>query len=126
MPYKMFYSKESIKPARPLQRPLRLLPLGSGAVADSASQTSKHIADCQIPAWFPFVPGGEAIGLGPLWTPALDWMTTPAGQDAAAVGARQGCTISICAREKAASWAAPAAIWRAAPGSKCWGSMGSR
>ena len=42
-------------------------PLGSGAVAESAGRTSKHIADCQIPMWSPFVPGGEAIE-GRRWT----------------------------------------------------------
>ena len=35
--------------------------LGSGTVADSAGRTRKQIADCQIPMWAPFVPGGEAI-----------------------------------------------------------------
>jgi hypothetical protein len=48
-------------------------PLGNGMVAGSAGQTLKHIADCQIPIWAPFVPGVEAID----WRAvdrALDWM----------------------------------------------------
>lgn len=48
-------------------------PLGNCIVAGSAGQTRKHIADCQIPMWAPFVPGGEAID----WTAVdrgLDWM----------------------------------------------------
>ena len=32
------------------------------------ASTRKHIADCQIPMWSPFVPGGEGIVLGRLWT----------------------------------------------------------
>ena len=50
-------------------------PLGSGAVAESAGLTRKHITDCQIPMWSPFVPGGEAIDWAAV-DRALDWMTT--------------------------------------------------
>jgi len=45
--------------------------LGSGTVADSAGRTRKQIADCQIPMWAPFVPGGEAI----------DWAAVDRGLD---------------------------------------------
>ena len=48
-------------------------PLGSGALADSAGQTRKHITDCQIPMWSPFVPGGEAIDWAAV-DKALDWL----------------------------------------------------
>lgn len=75
-------------------------PLGSGIVAETASRTRKHIADCQIPMWSPFVPGGEAID----WTAVdkgLDWME----KYACCAGCEGGggppdCTIRICARER--------------------------
>ena len=75
-------------------------PLGSGAVAESAGQTRKHISDCQIPMWSPFVPGGEAMDWAAV-DRALDWMTTYAR----CAGCRSGggppdCAIRICAREK--------------------------
>lgn len=71
------------EPINPPQSPLApccgilcdTCPLGSGAVAESASQTRKHITDCQIPMWSPFVPGGEAIDWAAVDC-ALDWMTT--------------------------------------------------
>jgi len=75
-------------------------PLGNGAVAKSADQTRKYIADCQIPMWAPFVPGGEAI----------DWKAMDQGLEwvqkyATCAGCRNGggppdCTIRICARER--------------------------
>ncbi len=75
-------------------------PLGSGAAAKSAGQTKKHIADCQIPMWSPFVPGGESI----------DWATVDRGLEwmqryACCAGCKNGggppdCAIRICAREK--------------------------
>lgn len=75
-------------------------PLGSGTVAESASRTRKHIADCQIPMWAPFVPGGEAID----WTTVdrgLDWMQ----RYARCAGCQNGggpldCAIRICALER--------------------------
>ncbi|OPY53332.1 MAG: hypothetical protein A4E49_01439 [Methanosaeta sp. PtaU1.Bin112] len=75
-------------------------PLGSGAVAESAGQTRKHISDCKIPMWSPFVPGGEIID----WTAVdrgLDWME----KYAVCAGCGNGggppdCTIRICARER--------------------------
>ena len=75
-------------------------PLGSGAAADSAGLTRKHITDCQIPMWSPFVPGGEAIDWASV-DKALDWMTTYAR----CAGCRNGgglpdCAIRICARER--------------------------
>lgn len=75
-------------------------PLGSGAVAESAGLTRKHITDCQIPMWSPFVPGGEAIDWATV-DRALDWMTTYAR----CAGCRNGggppdCAIRICARER--------------------------
>jgi len=75
-------------------------PLGSGAVAESASQTRKHISDCQIPMWSPFVPGGEAIDWAAV-DRALDWMATYAR----CAGCWNGggppdCAIRICARER--------------------------
>ena len=75
-------------------------PLGGGAVAKSAKQTRKHISDCQIPMWSPFVPGGEAIDWAAV-DKALDWMTTYAR----CAGCRNGggppdCAIRICAQER--------------------------
>ena len=75
-------------------------PLGSGAVADSAASTRKHITDCQIPSWSPFMPGGEAIDWAAV-DRALDWMTTYAR----CAGCRGGggppdCAIRLCARER--------------------------
>ncbi|MDD4161122.1 MAG: DUF3795 domain-containing protein [Methanothrix sp.] len=75
-------------------------PLGRGTVAETAGQTRKHIADCQIPMWSPFVPGGEVID----WTAVdrgLEWME----KYACCAGCENGggppdCTIRICAREK--------------------------
>ncbi len=75
-------------------------PLGNGAVTKSADQTRKYIADCQIPIWSPFVPGGEAID----WTAVdrgLEWMH----KYACCAGCRNGggppdCTIRTCARER--------------------------
>jgi hypothetical protein len=75
-------------------------PLGSGTVAKTAGQTRKHIVDCQIPMWSPFVPGGEVID----WTAmdrGLEWME----KYACCAGCENGggppdCTIRICAREK--------------------------
>jgi len=70
-------------------------PLGSGAVAESAGQTRKHITDCQIPMWSPFVPGGEAIDWAAV-DKALDWMTTYAR----CAGCRNGGGPPDCARER--------------------------
>ena len=75
-------------------------PLGNGAVAESAGQTRKHITDCQIPMWSPFLPGGEAIDWAAV-DRALDWMTTYAR----CAGCQNGggpadCAIRICARER--------------------------
>jgi len=75
-------------------------PLGSGAVAESASQTRKHIADCQIPMWSPFVPGGEAIDWKAM-DRCLEWLQ----KYACCAGCKNGggppdCTIRICARER--------------------------
>jgi hypothetical protein len=75
-------------------------PLGSGSVAEAAAKTRKHIVDCQIPMWSPFVPGGEVID----WTGVdrgLDWME----KYARCAGCESGggppdCTIRICARER--------------------------
>jgi hypothetical protein len=75
-------------------------PLGSGTVAESAGQTRKHIADCQIPIWAPFVPGGEAIDWKAM-DRGLEWMQ----RYACCAGCQNGggppdCTIRICARER--------------------------
>ncbi len=75
-------------------------PLGSGAVAESACLIRKHITDCQIPMWSPFVPGGEAIDWAAV-DKALDWMTTYTR----CAGCRNGggppdCAIRICAHER--------------------------
>ena len=75
-------------------------PLGSGAVAESAGRTQKHIAACQIPMWAPFVPGGEAIDWAVV-DRGLDWMQ----RYARCAGCRNGggppdCTIRICAQER--------------------------
>ncbi len=75
-------------------------PLGSGAVAGSAGQTRKHIADYQIPTWAPFVPGGEAIDWKAI-DQGLEWMQ----KYTSCAGCRNGggppdCTIRICARER--------------------------
>ena len=75
-------------------------PLGSGAVAESAGLTRKHITDCQIPMWSPFVPGGEVIDWAAV-DRALDWMIVYSR----CAGCRNGggppdCAIRICAREK--------------------------
>jgi hypothetical protein len=75
-------------------------PLGGSIVAESASRTRKHITECDIPNWAPFVPGGEAID----WTAVdlgLAWMETYAR----CAGCENGggppdCTIRACAREK--------------------------
>jgi hypothetical protein len=75
-------------------------PLGSGAVAESAGRTRKHIADCQIPMWSPFVPGGEVIDWAAM-DRGLDWMekyTCCAGCGNG--GGPPDCTIRICARER--------------------------
>ena len=95
---------EFLKPAESQLGPCGILcdacPLGSGAAADSAASTRKHITDCQIPAWSPFVPGGEAIDWAAV-DRALDLMTTYAR----CTGCRCGggppdCAIRICARER--------------------------
>jgi hypothetical protein len=75
-------------------------PLGSGTVAESAGRTRKHIEDCQIPMWSPFVPGGETI----------DWAAVDRGLNwiqkyACCAGCQNGggppdCAIRICARER--------------------------
>jgi hypothetical protein len=75
-------------------------PLGSGIVAESANLTRKHIADYHIPAWAPFVPGGEAIDWAAV-DRGLDWMQ----RYACCAGCQNGggppdCSIRICAREK--------------------------
>ena len=75
-------------------------PLGSGAVAESAGLTKKHIVDCQIPMWSPFVPGGEVIDWAAV-DRGLDWME----KYAVCAGCGNGggppdCTIRICARER--------------------------
>lgn len=75
-------------------------PLGNGTVAESASRTKKHIVECQIPMWSPFIPGGETID----WTAVdrgLEWME----KNACCAGCANGggppdCTIRICARER--------------------------
>jgi hypothetical protein len=78
--YRTKYHYRTLEPTQSYLAPCGILcgacPLGSGALAESAGRTRKHITDCQIPMWSPFVPGGEAIVLGRLWTPALEWMTT--------------------------------------------------
>jgi hypothetical protein len=75
-------------------------PLGNGAVAENASRTRKHISDCQIPMWAPFVPGGEAIDWAAV-DQGLEWMQ----KNACCAGCNNGggppdCTIRICARER--------------------------
>ncbi len=75
-------------------------PLGSGAVAKSASQTRKHITDCQIPMWSPFVPGGEAID----WS-AVDRGLEWAEEYARCAGCSNGggppdCAIRVCAKDR--------------------------
>jgi hypothetical protein len=77
-----FFSALMTEPSNPIQDqfgPCGILcgscPLGSGAAADSADQTRKHITDCQIPMWSPFVVGGEAIDWAAV-DRALEWMTT--------------------------------------------------
>lgn len=75
-------------------------PLGSGTAAKSAGQTKKHIADCQIPMWSPFVPGGESIDWAAV-DQGLEWMQ----RYACCAGCKNGggppdCSIRICAREK--------------------------
>jgi len=75
-------------------------PLGTGTVADCASQTKKHIVDCKIPMWSPFFPGGEIID----WTVVdlgLEWME----KNARCAGCRNGggppdCAIRICSRDR--------------------------
>ncbi len=75
-------------------------PLGSGTAAESASQTRKHIYDCQIPAWSHLVPGGEAIDWAAV-DRALDWMTIYARcAGCHSGGGPPDCTIRICARER--------------------------
>ena len=99
-------------------------PLGSGAVAESASQTRKHITDCQIPMWSPFVPGGEAIDWAAV-DRALDWMTTtPAAPDAGTAAARPIVPSGSAPGRGTTSCAAPAPIWRVAPNSIGWESTG--
>jgi hypothetical protein len=75
-------------------------PLGNGAVAESARQTRKHIADYQIPMWAPFVPGGEDIDWAAV-NRGLEWMQ----EYTSCAGCRNGggppdCTIRICASER--------------------------
>ena len=75
-------------------------PLGSGKVSESARQTRKHIADCEIPTWAPFVPGGEAIDWKAM-DQGLKWMQ----KYACCAGCKNGggppdCTIRICSRER--------------------------
>jgi hypothetical protein len=75
-------------------------PLGNGAVAESAGLTKKHIVDCQIPMWSPFVPGGEVIDWAAV-DRGLEWME----KYAVCAGCENGggppdCTIRICARER--------------------------
>jgi hypothetical protein len=75
-------------------------PLGNGTVAERASQTRKHIGECQIPTWSQFISGGEIID----WTAVdrgLEWME----KNACCAGCANGggppdCTIRICARER--------------------------
>jgi hypothetical protein len=74
--------------------------LGNGTVAETAAQTKKHISECKIPMWSPFVPGGESI----------DWMAVDRGlewmeKNACCAGCANGggppdCTIRICAMER--------------------------
>lgn len=75
-------------------------PLGSGMVASVAAQTKKNIAECQIPMWAPFVPGGEAVDWA-MVDLGLGWME----KNARCAGCRNGggppdCSIRICARER--------------------------
>jgi hypothetical protein len=75
-------------------------PLGSGSVAESAARTKKNIADCQIPMWSPYVPGGESIDWAAV-DRGLEWME----KNACCAGCANGggppdCTIRICARER--------------------------
>lgn len=75
-------------------------PLGSGAVAESAVQTRKHIAQCQIPAWSPFVPGGKDIDWAAV-DRGLNWMEKYACcAGCERDGGPPDCTIRICARER--------------------------
>ncbi len=75
-------------------------PLGNGMVAESAALTKKHISECKIPMWSPYIPGGETID----WTAVdrgLDWMV----RNACCAGCANGggppdCTIRSCARER--------------------------
>ena len=75
-------------------------PLGSGTVAESAGQTRKHIMDCQIPMWPPFVPGGEVIDWAAV-DQGLIWMEKYARcQGCPNGGGPPDCTSRICAQER--------------------------
>ena len=100
---------------RPLRHPRGSCHLGSGAVADSASQTRKHITDCQIPMWSPFVPGGEAIGLcRRRQNLGLDDHLCPLRRMPKWRRPARAAPSGSVRRKKATSCVAPAPIWRAA------------
>jgi hypothetical protein len=72
----------------------------------------KHIADCEIPSWAPFVPGGEAID----WAAVdlgLAWME----EHARCAGCENGggppdCTIRFTLERKDTIYAAPEGLCR--------------